>query len=411
MSIDADVDAPARTRTFASLENEQYRRLFVSGTVAFLAVQALVVARGWLANEITGTNTGLGLMYLSFGVAMLVATPLAGVMADRFSKRDLVGLTNAVIGVTSLWLALAVTFDFTAYWMLLITSAVQGASFAVMAPSRMAMTADLVGRNLLTNAVVLGQMSMNASRVVGPSLAGVAIGVAWLGLAGVFYASAALSLFSAVLVMRLPQQTRVAVVERRSPLADFVDGLRYVRSEPAVRHHIVVAVVVTMVVFPYVAFLPRVADQLFGAGASGYGTLSAVGAVGAVAASLVVARRSGHRELMRLQTVTGLGFAVGVAALGVAPAFWVGLVTLLLIGAASSAFQSMNGALVLGLTDTAYHGRVQSLMMLAFSAFGIAALPLGLLADAIGLRQTLVGMGALATVVMVGSARHLFART
>lgn len=411
MSIDADVDTPACTRTFASLENEQYRRVFVSGTVAFLAVQALVVARGWLANEITGSNTGLGLMYLSFGVAMLVATPLAGVMADRFSKRNLVGLTNAIIGATSLWLAVAVAFDVAAYWMLLLTSAVQGASFAVMVPSRMAMTADLVGRKLLTNAIVLGQMSMNASRIVGPSLAGVAIGVAWLGLAGVFFVAAGLSMFSAVLVMRLPQPPAVAATARRSPLGDFTDGLRYVRREPAVRHHLLVAVVVTMVAFPYVAFLPRVADQLFSTGASGYGTLSGVGAVGAVAASLLVARRTGHGELMRLQTITGFGFAIGVAALGIAPTFAVGLVTLLLVGAASSGFQSMNGALVLGLSDPAFHGRVQSLMMLAFSAFGIAALPLGLLADTVGLRQTLVAMGAAATLVMLASARHLFARS
>lgn len=405
MTIDPDVDAPARTRTFASLDNLQYRQLFVSGAIAFLAVQALVVARGWLANDITGSNTGLGLMYLAFGVSMLLATPLAGVMADRFSKRNLVALTNATIGATSLWLGVAVALDAATYWMLLFTAAVQGASFAVMVPSRMAMTADVVSRDLLTNAVVLGQMSMNATRVVGPSLAGVAIGVAWLGLSGVFLVSAALSLAAAFMVMRLPHTGAPAAPTGRSPLGDFADGLRYVRGEPLVRRYVVTLVVVTMVAFPYVAFLPRVADQLFDMGASGFGTLSAVGAVGAVAASLLVARRSAHHELVRLQTITGLGFAAGVAVLGLAPSFLVALVVLLVVGAASSAFQSMNGALVLGLSDPVFHGRVQSLMMLAFSAFGIAALPLGLLADAVGLRQTLVVMGAVSTAVMLASAR------
>lgn len=405
MTIDPDVDVPARTRTFASLDNLQYRQLFVSGGIAFLAVQALVVARGWLANDITGSNTGLGLMYLAFGVSMLLATPLAGVMADRFSKRNLVALTNATIGATSLWLGVAVALDAATYWMLLFTAAVQGASFAVMVPSRMAMTADVVSRDLLTNAVVLGQMSMNATRVVGPSLAGVAIGVAWLGLSGVFLVSAALSLAAAFMVMRLPHTGAPAPRTGRSPLGDFADGLRYVRGEPLVRRYVVTLVVVTMVAFPYVAFLPRVADQLFDIGASGFGTLSAVGAVGAVAASLVVARRNAHHELARLQTVTGLGFAAGVAALGLAPSFLVALVVLFVVGAASSAFQSMNGALVLGLSDPVFHGRVQSLMMLAFSAFGIAALPLGLLADAVGLRQTLVVMGAVSTAVMLASAR------
>jgi MFS family permease len=400
MSIDPDPAVDARPSTFASLANEHYRPLFVSGTISFLAVQALVVARGWLANEITGSNTGLGLMYLSFGVAMLVSTPLAGVMADRLSKRNLVAATNAAIALTSLWLGLGVAFDFTRYWMLLVTSAVQGASFAIMIPSRTAMTVDLVGRQLLTNAIVLGQMSMNASRVVGPSLAGMAIGLAWFGLSGVFFTSAGLSVLAAVMVVRLPDRLNPAPAVQRSPLGDFMDGIRYVRAEHHVRRYLVTAVVVTMVAFPYIAFLPRVATELFGAGAGGFGVMSAVGAVGAVGASLVVARRSGHHELVRLHTVTGVMFAVGVAGLGFAPNYLVALVVLVIIGAASSSFQSMNGALVLGLSASVFHGRVQSLMMLAFSAFGIAALPLGMLADAVGLRQTLVGMGLVSLLVM-----------
>lgn len=405
MTIDPEPHTIGRTRTFESLDNQQYRQLFVSGTIVFLAVQALMVARGWLANDVTDTNTGLGLMYLSFGVSMLVATPFAGVMADRFSKRNVVAWTHVVIGATSLWLALAVSFDFVRFWMLLVISAVQGASFAAMVPARMAMTADLVGRQLLTNAIVLGQMSMNASRIVGPSLAGIAIGVAWLGMAGVFYASTVLSLFAAWLVVRLPKSGPTLAPTGRSPLGDFTDGVRYLRAEPQVRRALLTAVVVTMVAFPYIAFLPRVASHMFGTGADGYGVLSAVSAIGAVAASLVVARRTGHRELARLQAITGVGFGLGVMALGVAPSFAVGLVVLLVIGAMSSAFQSMNGALVLGLSDPAFHGRVQSLMMLAFSAFGIAALPLGLVADAFGLRQTLVTMGILASLVMVVSVR------
>jgi MFS family permease len=159
---------PRRNRTFASLSHTRYRRLFVSGAISFLAVQALVVARGWLAYELTGTNTGLGLMYLSFGVSMLLATPLAGVMADRFSKRNLVAFTNVAVAITSLWLGVTVSMDVTHYWMVLVSSAVQGAGLAVMGPARMAMTADVIDRSLLTNAVVLSQMSLNVSRVIGP---------------------------------------------------------------------------------------------------------------------------------------------------------------------------------------------------------------------------------------------------
>jgi MFS family permease len=79
-----------------------------------------------------------------------------------------------------------------------------------------------------------------------------------------------------------------------------------------------------------------------------------------------------------------------------------------LIGAATSAFQSLNGSLILSIADMAFHGRVQSLIMLSFSAFGLAALPFGMLADAVGLRETMAGMGVVVCITAIHS--HLWRR-
>ena len=70
------------------------------------------------------------------------------------------------------------------------------------------------------------------------------------------------------------------------------------------------------------------------------------------------------------------------------------MVVLLAVGAALLAFRTSNQSQLPELADPEYHGRVQGLVMLGFRAFGIAALPLGLLADLIGLRWTPGGMGA-----------------
>ena len=177
----------ATSSTFASLAVLPYRRLFVSGLIAFLAVQSQVIARGWLANELTGTNTGLGGVYMAFGVPMLLATPFGGVVADRVSKRFVIAACQLAMAATSAWIGLGVAFDFVEYWMLLVTSAVQAVAFAFLGPARMAMTGQLVGRNLLPNAIVLGQMSMSTTRVLGPAVAGIAIGIAWIGTSGVYF--------------------------------------------------------------------------------------------------------------------------------------------------------------------------------------------------------------------------------
>jgi hypothetical protein len=92
--------------------------------------------------------------------------------------------------------------------------------------------------------------------------------------------------------------------------------------------------------------------------------------------------------------VSGALFGLAICALAITPNAAVAVGVLLVLGGAMLAFQTTNQSQLIALSDMEYHGRVQSLIMLSFGAFGIAALPLGLLADVIGLRWTLTGMGA-----------------
>ncbi|MCU0261243.1 MAG: MFS transporter [Ilumatobacteraceae bacterium] len=399
-------DLPRRPDTFSSLRIERYRLLFIAGMFSFVAVQSEIVARGWLANELTGTNSGLGGVYMAFGIPMLLATPWGGVVADRVSKRLVLMCAQLTLMATSLWIGIAVTFDAVAYWMLLATAAIQAVAFSFVGPARMAMTSELVGRELLTNAIVLGQMSLNLTRVVGPAFAGIAIGIAWFGTSGVYFAAATLSLISAILMVPLPAGRSERTTPPRSPTRELVDGLSYVRRHRDVRLLLITSFVVVMVGFPFIAFLPRVATEIFDVGAVGYGALSAASAVGAIVVSLLIARTGGGRSTWRIQTVSGLAFGVGLVLLAVSPTYAVALLSVGVVGAASSGFQSTNNSLVLGLSEFAYHGRMQSLMMLSFAGFGMAALPLGAIADSIGLRSTFFWMGvvtvaAMATYVLV----------
>ena len=392
-------DAPT-TSTFASLAVLPYRRLFLSGLIAFLAVQSQVIARGWLANELTGTNTGLGGVYMAFGVPMLIATPFGGVIADRLSKRLVIAVCQLAMAATSAWIGFGVAFDFVEYWMLLVSSAVQAVAFAFLGPARMAMTGQLVGRDLLPNAIVLGQMSMSTTRVLGPAVAGIAIGIAWIGTSGVYFVSAVLSVVAFAVTVRLPPG-RPANVPSRSPASEFRDGLAYVRRRRDIALLILTSFVVVMIGFPYMAFLPRFADSIFDQGAAGYGALSAMSAVGAVCMALFVARRAGGAQARRIQTTSGFALGGSLVLFAATPNFAAALAVVFLVGASAAGFQSMNNSLVLALSDFEYHGRIQSMMLLSFSGFGMAALPLGALADAIGLRQTLAAMGVATMVCMV----------
>lgn len=390
--------------TYESLRIPAYRTLFIIGAFGFLATQSQVIARGWLANDLSDSNAGLGGVFMAFGIPMLIATPLGGVAADRYPKRNILVVAFTMLMFSSLWIALAVSFDFIEYWMLLATSAIQAIAFSFLVPARMALTGAVVGRELIPNAIVLGQMSVNSARVVGPAYAGVFIGIAWIGVAGVYYTSAALSTIAVVWCFELPLGRPPSGRVNRSIASEFTESLRYVWKHRQVGHLLIVSFVVVMVGFPFVAFLPRLATEVLDVGAAGYGFLAAASAIGAVMLSMAIAGRSRGPVAWRIQASAGVMFGVSLILLALAPNYAVAVVMVAAVGAASAGFQAMNNSLVLTLSEIEFHGRIQSLMMFSFSGFGMAALPLGVLADAIGLRRTFAFMGA---AVMAAMAAYL----
>lgn len=382
---------------FASLQLPVYRRLLLGGIFSFLAMMVSTTARGWLAFELTGSNTALGGVMIGFGIASMVMIPVGGVLADRLSKRTVLLATAVAQGAVSLVLGVAASADVVAYWMLLVASLVQGAVISLLGPARLAFIAEVLDRERLTNGVLLSQSSLQFTRVFGPAVAGALIGVQVIGIAGVYYIAAACSVAAFVLTLALPAG-RSEQRSPRSPLADLTDGIRFVRRDRNVSRLLIHSYLVVLLGFPYVAFLPVVAEDIFDAGSVGFGILTTAGALGALAATLLLAGVSPDR-VRPLQAAGAVAFGLTLAVFGATPTFVLALVVMVFVGASSAAFQALNNSLVLTSTPVEYHGRVQSLLMLGFSGFGLAALPFGLIADAVGLRPTLIAMGLLVTAV------------
>ena len=390
---------PLTTREI--LRTSAFLVLYLNAAVVFLGVMAQSIARSWLAFQLTGSNAALGGVLLAFGVVMLVATPWGGVAADRLPKRLVLQTAVSLLAISSAWIGIAVAADFVQYWMLLGASVLQALGFALFNPARMAFLAEVLPREAIPRGVSLLLVNAEVNRVVGPALAGVVIASVSFGTAAVFLSSAVLATVGLLLTGALPPGRRRGADSERSPLGELIDGIVYVRRRHDLSGLLLCGIGVTMVGLPYLAFLPTVASDLFDLGSAGYGILSATSAVGAVVTGLLLGRRSSRAHETRLFVGAAGVFGLALAGLALAPVFAVAVVALFVIGGAMLAFQTTNQSLLLSLSDMEYHGRIQGLIMLSFGAFGIAALPLGLLADAVGLRWTLVAMGAAVLVFVL----------
>ena len=393
-----DASPASPSGRFAALHNRQFRILFVGGLFTFLTMQVAGVARAWLAFELTGTNTGLGGVMLAFGACSIFAIPYGGMISDRFSKRKVLVIAGCLQALTPFVLGAAVATGTESYWLLIATSVAQGGVISILAPARLSFISDIVGRETITNAVFLSMSTVQLARVTGPAAAGVLIGVAFFGLAGVFFAAGVLGVLSVVLLAGLPRAAPSSP-SGRSAMGDIADGLRFVRSRPDLMHLLAVSFGVVLVGFPHMAFLPVVAEQVHDSGSTGFGLLNAAAAVGAILGSIALANLE-RRRLRPFQSRSAVGFGVSLAVFAVMPNFYTALAVMAVVGATSSVFQALNNSMLLTSTPIEYHGRVQSLLMLSFSGFAIAALPIGIVADAVGIRATLVGLGILVLAVM-----------
>ena len=392
------VESNTHTARFASLQIPEYRLLWWGGMFIFLASQTQQIARGWLAYDLTGSNTALGGVVFAFGVTSLVAIPAGGVLADRIGKRSILVFAQSTMTAAALGVAVAISTGAIQYWMLVVAGGVQGLGMSLLGPARLAMTADLVERDSLTNAILLSNASVQMTRVLGPAVGGVLIGIAVIGVGGVYYVGATLSALSVVATVKLPAGAP-RYRSRLSAFDDLIAGFAYVRKHRELARLLVVSLLIVMLGFPHITFLPGLVEDIYELDAWALGLLTTAAAIGAVTASVALAGAKPSR-LPSLQVRAAVVFGVSLIVFAVVPQYWSAVVVIVFVGGGSAAFQALNNSLALTIADVEYHGRVQSLIMLSFTGFGLASLPFGKLADVYGIRPIMSLMGSLVLVSM-----------
>ena len=385
---------------FAALSKRDFRTLWVSSVFTFMGVQMQFFLRGILAWDLTGRSDALGLVFFVLGISLLIATPLGGVASDRLPRRTVMLVSQVGLVVASGAMAVAVITEVVEFWMLLVAAASQGVAFGFFGPARIAMASDLVGRKNLGNAISLQSLAMNGTRVFAPSVAGALVGLSFFGIGPTYIVSASFAVVSLVLTAQLPH-TPAALSGAARPFSDIADGVQYVKSNPPIRNIVLTTFAVLMFAFSYVSFIPALVEGEFGLGEQEVGIFTSASSVGALLAAFWVAGLADSPRAQSIMTLAGALFGVMVIGLGVAPVFLVALVVVVIAGAGTTTFQTLSNTLALRKAHPEFQGRVQSIMQLSFAGFGLSALPLGILAEQIGLRPTLVIMGSIAAIAVV----------
>jgi MFS family permease len=357
-------------------------------------------ALGWLAFDLTDSRSFVGIVTFMAGVPFLLISLPGGVLIDRFDRRRVLVICQALAAGLAVIVATVVIAGLVEPWHLLIAAFCNGSLQAILSPSQQSLVPSLVPRSSLTNAVGLMSAGNNMTRVFGPSLAGAIIGLTGTGQAFLLQAIAMIAAMGLILTTKFP--VRPATVAG-SGLRGVLDGLNIVRGRGDLRGLFLLAAIPSFCIFPYISFMPVFAKDVLEIGPQGLGLLMASSGAGAVIGGLMVAGGRQERNMGRMLVAGAICYSLVISIFGLSSAVWLSIPALIVAGLIGSYFMSSNNALIQHRITDDVRGRVMGTYMLTWGLMPLGALPLGILADAIGIQVTTVA-GAMITIALTIAA-------
>lgn len=383
---------PLSIRDFALL----WTGLTVSGTGDGITLVALA----WQVYELSNAPTAMSVVGVSWSLPMVVFLLLGGVVSDRFDRRSVMIASDVVRGAAVASIGALSIADALELWHVWVLIGVYGAGEAFFGPAFGAIVPDIVPKAQLVAANSLEQLVRPATfQLVGPALGGLAIAALGGDVGYVFLADAATFAFSAACLtaMRARSVRVLDPGERPSALREIAEGLRFVRSQTWCWATLAMAALVLLCyIGPFDVLLPYVVKNELGGGADDLGLVFAVGGVGAIMASLLMAQRGLPRRHMRFMYVA-FGLEAGALALyAFATEAWHAMAVAMFASACATSGMVVWGTLMHALVPAHLQGRVRSLDWLV--SIGLVPLSFaitGPMAETIGVDTTLIGAGVL----------------
>ncbi len=397
-------------RAIASLTVPAYRLYFVFVLAQMGALNMQMMARSWYVYELSktpGTNDGsvtmLGAVALANAVPMLALSLFGGVLADRLPKKQVLIIGQILSTVITIGVAMSITLGSITVWHLLIASFLQGIVMALMMPARQAIIPELVGANMITNAVALNGAAMNLLRLMGPALAGFLIAL-W-DIEGVYYIMAVLYGSGVIMLMGVPLTGAVAL-RGSGMLKQVGEGFTYIRHNTAVLTLLIFALFSFVLSMPYMFLLPAFTDTILTVDPSRLtvftslplvgtlfetldessarqGLLISISGIGALIGSIFVATMEDKKRGLWL-LISMFVMAASLIVFSFTSSYLIAFIVFIPLGFAQAGRMALSNTLAQVYSDDEHRGRVMSIYMLNWGMTNFGVFFVGVLADVIG---------------------------
>jgi len=398
----------AFSRTFVALGHPGFRRYYIGQGISLVGTWLQAAAVRWIVYERTGSAFMLGVLEVATLLPGILVGLYAGALADRIAPLRMIVLMECGQMALAFLLSLLIGFQVAEIWQMALILALARICVTFELPSRQVFFYDLVGPEILSNAIALNSGLFNAARVLGPALAGVCLYT--LGATGCFALNGVsyLAAIAALLSIRL---TPRSIHREALTFKTAFGGLGYLRSDRRIFAQFALVAFFGVVAMGYEAMVPAYARRVVRTEVGGYSALLACGGIGATVGAFVVASLASMRHKERL-TIVGIVLFGGSLACAASLPYWLPSTTpawarvaagaICLMGAGVGAVFVYSSSMMLIQLAVPDHlrGRVMGIWMIVYSgSVPLGALWTGRVAQSCGV-AFVMGLSAMLCVLM-----------
>ena len=348
--------ATTRNRFLLALQYQDYRNLWIATTFSASAAWALIIARGWLAFEITDGSLWVGIVTFAAIAPRIFSTPIAGFLADRFDRQRLLKWIFALNMGNNILLAVLVMSGHAGPWTLTFLALANGTFRAAQMTTSTALIPNLVSKEHLLNAIALNQATQQGARLVGAMAIVPLLG--YVNIESAFWLSAALYLFGFYFVSRVGIRSTGVIDKNQSFWSNLFEGFVYVYKRPIIMSMVILVLAHCALTMSYESILPAISQDKLGAGSVGVSYLIAGVGAGALFTSVFLAG-------VRSESVRGKLFLFFAFSSGLGPMLlaWsdspsISIAATVVMGANQAGFMTISHTIIQSLTEDHVRGRV-----------------------------------------------------
>jgi MFS family permease len=380
--------------TLISLRNRNYRLFFFGQTASLVGTWMQVVAMSWLVYHLTNSALLLGLVGFFSQIPAFFIAPFAGVFIDRWNKHRILVITQILSMLQALALAVLTLTGTINIWHIVALSLGLGFINAFDMPARQAFVVEMVEkRSDMANAIALNSAMVNASRLIGPAVAGILVALVGEGYCFLINAISFMAVIVALLAMRIKKFHPAS--SGKNVLHEVKEGFRYAFGSTPIRWLLILLGIISIAGMPYAVLMPIFAKDILKGSSYTLGFLMASSGVGALIGGIYLAARKTVLGLGKVLAAAAAIFGGGLIFFGISKILWLSLIMMIFTGFGMLINIAAVNTILQTITEDDKRGRVMSFYTMAFIGMTpIGNLLAGILAEAIGAPNTIIISGA-----------------